>query len=271
MNTLVNLEARIQSIVENFLVKMIPGGKPEDQVSQKLASLLQAQIWSGTGEDNLAPNVFKILANPSQADKWSHEPVFLDELAQALELAGMEANIRFASRISISITADDSLAEGDVQVIASHSSGSTSETQGMQPGSVVQETARNNPDNAFLIKNGKEIIPIDQSMINLGRRLDNHAVMDDPRVSRNHAQIRIIKGNYVIFDLNSKGGTFVNGNRIHQSSLNPGDVISLAGATLIFSRDQPEPDPKHPASVPSNLLVQDHATEGHLEGKKPAK
>ena len=65
--------------------------------------------------------------------------------------------------------------------------------------------------------------------------------IDDPRVSRNHAQLRAIKGRYVVFDLNSTGGTFINGRRASQGVLYPGDVISLAGVMLIFGQDNPPP------------------------------
>jgi pSer/pThr/pTyr-binding forkhead associated (FHA) protein len=73
--------------------------------------------------------------------------------------------------------------------------------------------------------------------------LDNQLVIDDPRISRNHAQLRAIKGRYVIFDLNSTGGTFVNGQRTSQSVMYPGDVISLAGVPLVFGQDNPPPRP----------------------------
>jgi len=70
---------------------------------------------------------------------------------------------------------------------------------------------------------------------------DNHLVIDDPRVSRLHAQLRIVRGQFVIFDLDSTGGTFVNGQRIHQYTLRAGDVISLAGVPLVFGQEIPEP------------------------------
>ena len=95
------------------------------------------------------------------------------------------------------------------------------------------------PNNAFLIIGGTQIFPLDRSVINIGRRLDNHIVIDDPRVSRAHAQLRIVRERFVLFDLNSSGGTFVNGQRAEQSVLYPGDVISLAGVTLIFGQDLP--------------------------------
>jgi pSer/pThr/pTyr-binding forkhead associated (FHA) protein len=79
-------------------------------------------------------------------------------------------------------------------------------------------------------------------VVNIGRRLGNHIVIDDPRVSRSHAQIRALRGRYVLFDLNSTGGTFINGQRIKQHSLKPGDVISLAGYTIIYGEDSSPAD-----------------------------
>jgi len=63
-------------------------------------------------------------------------------------------------------------------------------------------------------------------------------VINDRRVSRQHAQIRAINGNFVLFDLNSSGGTFVNGDRINQRGLHPGDVISLAGVPLVYGQEK---------------------------------
>ncbi len=85
------------------------------------------------------------------------------------------------------------------------------------------------------------IIPLDRSVINIGRRPDNQMVIDDPRVSRVHSQLRAIKGRYVIFDLDSAGGTFVNSQRISQYTLLPGDVISLAGFPMVYGQDTAEP------------------------------
>ncbi|MGD8457618.1 MAG: FHA domain-containing protein, partial [Anaerolineales bacterium] len=67
--------------------------------------------------------------------------------------------------------------------------------------------------------------------------LDNHLVIDDPRVSRTHGQLRAVKGRYMLFDLKSSGGTYVNGERINQVVLHPGDVISLAGVPIVYGQD----------------------------------
>jgi pSer/pThr/pTyr-binding forkhead associated (FHA) protein len=88
-------------------------------------------------------------------------------------------------------------------------------------------------------------------IINIGRRPENHLMIDDPRVSRFHAQIRASKGSFILFDLNSTGGTSVNSQPVTQRMLSPGDVISLAGVPLIYSQDTPESDTGATAALPA--------------------
>ncbi len=90
------------------------------------------------------------------------------------------------------------------------------------------------PAEAFLIVAGEQVFPLTQPVINIGRSTANHLVIADGRVSRQHAQLRSIGGRYILFDLEATGGTFVNGQRVAQTMLFPGDVISLAGVEIIF-------------------------------------
>ncbi|MFN2151650.1 MAG: FHA domain-containing protein, partial [Anaerolineales bacterium] len=117
------------------------------------------------------------------------------------------------------------------------------------------------PENAFIILNGVQVYPLDQSVINIGRRSDNHVVIEDPRVSRHHAQIRAVNGRYEIFDLDSTGGTFVNRQRVNQSVLRPGDVISLAGVPLIYGQEAPNSLGKTREFIPQEGLSEPHQTQ----------
>lgn len=64
--------------------------------------------------------------------------------------------------------------------------------------------------------------------IKLGKESDNDVVIKDDIVSRHHAVIIIDSGVVKLKDLNSKNGTYVNGNRITSDVvLKPGDVVKL--------------------------------------------
>jgi pSer/pThr/pTyr-binding forkhead associated (FHA) protein len=99
------------------------------------------------------------------------------------------------------------------------------------------------PPNAFLVMEGGKTYPLDRAVINIGRMLDNQLVIDDPRVSRHHAQLRAVQGHFVLSDLNSTGGIFVNARRITETIIYPNDTISLAGVALTFHQDEPAPRP----------------------------
>lgn len=66
----------------------------------------------------------------------------------------------------------------------------------------------------------------------IGRRRTNEIYIDDANVSRSHASIDCSEGSHYITDLGSTNGTFVNGNRINRSKLEPGDLIKV-GTTLL--------------------------------------
>lgn len=61
----------------------------------------------------------------------------------------------------------------------------------------------------------------------LGRQSDNHLQLRDSRISRNHAEIRFQQGGFLLCDLHSSHGTFLNGNRVDQAMLHHGDVIDF--------------------------------------------
>jgi pSer/pThr/pTyr-binding forkhead associated (FHA) protein len=192
----------------------------------------------------LVPNVFTLIVSPKSVERWQ-QPKLLDAMINSLRIVGDEAGLKFSAPPTISIVQNSQQQESIVDVVASHELEASSDTRGMTP---AIEDSKNTakeplPLNAFLIVDGIKVFPLSESVINIGRRLDNKLVIDDPRISRNHAQLRAIKGRYVIFDLNSTGGTFVNGQRTSQSVLYPGDVISLAGVPLVFGQDNPPPRP----------------------------
>ncbi len=77
----------------------------------------------------------------------------------------------------------------------------------------------------------------------MGRQGENDLVMLDGRVSRNHARVVQDGDGYLLEDLGSRHGTYVNGERVSTCRLKSGDRISLGVAdayTLIFVLRDPE-------------------------------
>ena len=247
------LESRLQALIEVRLVSVLPGFQVEDMVVQKLASAMKSNLVEDVDGKKLVPNVFTLIISPNSVERWQ-QPKLLEAMINSLKIVGEEAGLKFSAPPTISIVQNSQQQESLVDVVASHQLEATADTRGMTPLTEAskKETKESLPQNAFLIVDGVKVFPLLETVINIGRRLDNQLVIDDPRVSRNHAQLRAIKGRYVIFDLNSTGGTFVNGQRTSQSVLYPGDVISLSGVPLVFGQDNPPPRPDLADTGPFN-------------------
>ncbi|RDS83730.1 FHA domain-containing protein [Dyella monticola] len=74
----------------------------------------------------------------------------------------------------------------------------------------------------------------------IGRRGDNHIVIDDPSVSATHAWIINQHGHYVLMNTLSTNGTFVNDKRIHETVLAHGDKVRFGQAEFTFLTREPE-------------------------------
>lgn len=70
--------------------------------------------------------------------------------------------------------------------------------------------------------------------LSIGRRDTNDVVIEDPSVSGHHAKIDSMGERFVLIDLQSKNGSFVNEQMINSHWLQDEDVISIGGHTLVF-------------------------------------
>lgn len=66
----------------------------------------------------------------------------------------------------------------------------------------------------------------------LGRSKNCDVIIDDEYVSAKHATLRLVDGNFVITDLDSSNGTFVNDKEVTQASLHDSDVIKMGKTSL---------------------------------------
>lgn len=81
-----------------------------------------------------------------------------------------------------------------------------------------------------------DIIPIGNK-ITIGRNESNQMVLPSQSVSNFHVKIYFEDGRYMLEDLDSTNGTFINGIKVNKKSLQPGDEIRISQTVLIVSDD----------------------------------
>ncbi|HWQ33008.1 MAG TPA: adenylate/guanylate cyclase domain-containing protein [Blastocatellia bacterium] len=103
----------------------------------------------------------------------------------------------------------------------------------------------------------------------IGRDPKNDLTLEDPRVSRSHAVVRLTTEGVTLTDLNSGNGTFVNGQRITQATLSNNDTIKIGNCTLTFATEATKPLQEMAAhemrevlqKMPEELIVSSAASE----------
>jgi hypothetical protein len=91
----------------------------------------------------------------------------------------------------------------------------------------------------FVMRSGPtvgKVYPLEAAEISIGRDSSNMVAINDAEVSRRHARMELRGPAYMIQDLGSTNGTFVNGTRITGLQvLNPGDTVAFGeGIVLLF-------------------------------------
>jgi adenylate cyclase len=107
--------------------------------------------------------------------------------------------------------------------------------------------------------------------VTLGRHPNNSLRLMDREVSKEHATIERVAGGYLLRDLGSSNGTFVNGRRVRELKLREGDEISLGNSRFVY-RDGDKERPTSPnvtvvasaQSIPAFLAQIEHVEEAEF-------
>lgn len=245
---LTQLEERMEALVEGTFARLFAGRLQPRDIALQLARALEDSAAGG------APALrYAVRLNPADAQALlGEQPRLAELLAAELVQAAREAGVTLPRVPEVLILPDLLLKPRSVTVTAE--AAAVADTAAAAPVTGEAGPEGTGPlapaPRAFLILDGQRTVPLTQAIVGLGRRLDNHVILDDPRISRAHAQLRLRFGRYVLYDLGSTGGTFVNGQRVQECVLRPGDVISLAGVPIIYGEDEASPSSAPPTPPP---------------------
>jgi hypothetical protein len=90
----------------------------------------------------------------------------------------------------------------------------------------------------ILVQDGAESsFPLTRDSYTLGRHRNNDIVITDPKVSSFHARIDRGAEGYLVVDLKSRNGCFVNGKRVDTALLRTGDEVRMGMARLVYKVD----------------------------------
>jgi hypothetical protein len=243
-NILVRLEAQLRLLIEG---EASTDGFPprlHHQLVQELIEAMKAAAHQQLGEafpatrQLVAPEEYTFVLPTQAAQLLLSDPSEMDRLTRILQNAANRIGIVFSAIPMLHVVADPKSEDIHVRTQYSQSENSDSNTHHLEEltnGSIT--SSGDKLLNAFLIVNGLSTYFIRELVVNIGRSPANQLQIDEPQISAIHAQLRQVNGRFVIFDLDSRGGTFVNGVAVSSHGLNSGDVIQLARIPLVFGQE----------------------------------
>ena len=83
---------------------------------------------------------------------------------------------------------------------------------------------------------------LDEDVVTIGRHPDSTIFLDDVTVSRRHSEIIARDSGYLLSDVGSLNGTYLNGVRIEQAAMAEGDQIQIGKYKMVFVVGAPTGD-----------------------------
>jgi hypothetical protein len=249
MSVLRSLESKIAGLVEGTFSRAFRSEVRPVEIARKLAREME-EHKSFSVSRTYVPNEYRVFLSPRDRERFAaYEEALASELGGYLLEHARRERLAMLSKPLIEFETDARLGLGEfgiqtrvVQPEQEEAREPESDPMGRtmiysNAGRVaepLEERARARQQTALLLIEGRRMV-VGPAGVSLGRSRQCDVVLDDPSISRQHAEIRPRGGSWVLTDLGSTNGSSINGRRIEQPEvIKPGDEIELGTLVLTF-------------------------------------
>ena len=234
MGRLQRIEQRLESWVSGAFARTFRSEVQPVEISSALQRELDNNAQVVSRDRSLAPNSFTVRLSGRDHERLAP---YADSLVTELtSLVTEHADLQRYSlpgAVAVTLERDDDLRTGQFkvssQVVASVSTG----TAGV---------SRTTEAPAYLEVNG-QVVPVRAAGVVVGRGTDCDVRIDDPSVSRNHVEFRVLgegrEADVVVVDLHSTNGTLVDGNTVAHAPVHDGTQVVIGSTTITVRRSDP--------------------------------
>jgi FHA domain-containing protein len=244
------LEALASRVIEGWSARLFRARLQPVQIAKRLIRAMESHQTISLAK-TFVPNSYVASLSPSDFAQFEQYRRSLErDLAEAILGAARDRGFTLLAYPTVELESDDDVAPGDLRVACALVDASGEEVQADEPerlGVVAtgqtmildREAALRDrpraPKGTLIAREGsvRRELALGPDPISIGRDPKNDIALDDRRVSRRHAEIRLRLGRYTLYDLQSTNGTFVNGRRIAEMVLSDEDRVTIGGAELV--------------------------------------
>ena len=236
MGVLQRFEDRLDRLVNGAFARAFRSEVQPVEVAAALQRELDDRAAVVSRDSTVAPNVFTVELGRSDHERLVPyaEPLTVELAAMVAEHADNQG-YTLMGPVDVSMTRVSDLGTGMFRVTSDSRAGIVAQPRTQAAADAVASPLEAVQTHARLVFNDTAY-PLVQMVTSMGRGTDVDIRIDDPGISRKHAEIR--RGSegsgYSVIDLASTNGTIVEGERIGERALTDGDEIRLGSTVLVF-------------------------------------
>jgi hypothetical protein len=255
ISVLRNLEARIEGLVEGVFSRAFSSGVQPVEIARKLAKEMDAHKTASV-QRVYVPNEYTVWLCPEDYERFKdYESSLAQELSGHLLEHARHHDYDLLTRPVVNLDQDERLRLGEFGIQtrlvrppqrqgAEPEQGEHGHTMVYSATQAQKAKSKRRPDAAYsetraIVSVDDRRYVLDGPTATLGRSKECDCIIDDPNISRRHAELRRSNvGDWQIVDLNSTNGVKVNGRRVANARLSPGDEITLGTKVFAFDIEQ---------------------------------
>ena len=259
MSVLRSIESKIAGLVEGTFSRAFRSEVRPVEIARKLTREMEEHRTLSLSR-TYVPNEYRVYLSPRDRERFAeYEDALVSELTGYLLEHARRERLVLMSRPVVEFETDDRLGLGEFGIQTRvvnpepeevdeepprRASGAPADPEASgrtmiysaagRVAEPLEERARARQETALLLMGGKRLV-VGPAGATLGRSRQCDVTVDDPNVSRTHAEVRPRGGSWVLSDLGSTNGSRLNGHRVERTEvLKPGDEIELGTTVLQF-------------------------------------
>jgi hypothetical protein len=249
VSVLRNLEAKLEGLVEGAFSRAFRSQVQPVELARKLAKEME-DAKSISLSRTYVPNQFWVYLSPDDRARFdTYEDGLKKELSDYLLEHARSHGLALLTRPTVELETDDRLSLGEfgiqAKLVKPAEAGAEAEAVEGDFGHTMVysttgarrvESGRPAATRALLVGEDKRTVITGDPFV-IGRSRECDLVLDDPNVSRQHAELRREDDGWAVHDLGSTNGIKLNGRRSRGGRLSPGDEITLGISRLTFEQE----------------------------------
>jgi hypothetical protein len=242
VGVLQRFEGRLDQLVNGAFARAFRSEVQPVEVAAALQRELDDRSAVVSRESTMAPNVFTVELGANDHERLTPYAQALNaEFAAMVTEHAQAQGYTLIGPVEVTMVRVGDLGTGLFRVSSTSQAGVVAQPHVRPP--LIAEPAASpqpaSPPEPALTTNARLVIndtgfPLAASVVTIGRGSDAGIRIDDPGISRHHAEIRHSESGFSIIDLASTNGTLVAGERIGERALADGDEIRMGSTLMVF-------------------------------------